>query len=87
VVPELCAAVAALARDQPAEAAGILEAALADLPRIGGSHAQREVFEDALIAAWIRSRQREKAAARLHLRLARRPSQRDREWLGQCLLQ
>ncbi|HXC89989.1 MAG TPA: hypothetical protein VNV18_07465 [Stellaceae bacterium] len=87
VAPELCAAVAALARDQPAEAAGILEAALADLPRIGGSHAQREVFEDALIAAWIRSRQREKAAARLHLRLARRPSQRDREWLGQCLLQ
>jgi tetratricopeptide (TPR) repeat protein len=84
VAPALCVAASALARDDAAEAARTLEAALADLPRIGGSHAQREVFEDSLIVACIRSGQAEKAAARLRARLARRPSRRDREWLGQC---
>ena len=29
----------------------------ARLPRIGGSHAQREVFEDSLIVAYLRSGQ------------------------------
>ena len=52
VAPALCAGAAALARGANAEAARLLEAALADLPRIGGSHAQREVFEDSLIFAY-----------------------------------
>ncbi len=84
VAPALCAAASALARDDPAEAARTLEAALADLPRIGGSHAQREVFEDSLIVAEISSGHLEKAAERLRARLARRPSHRDQEWLRQC---
>ena len=83
MAPALCAAVAALAHDNPGEAARTLEAALADLPRIGGSHAQREVFEDTLIVADIRSGQRDKALPLLRARLARRPSRRDREWLQQ----
>ena len=82
VVPSLCAACAALARDDPEEAARVLEAALPDLPRIGGSHAQRELFEDTLIVALMRSGRPDNAAAVLCARLARRPSQRDRQWLG-----
>jgi hypothetical protein len=87
VAPALCAAASALARDDPVAAAHTLEAALADLPRIGGSHAQREVFEDSLIVADIRSGHFEAAATRLRARLARRPSRRDQEWLRQCSLQ
>ena len=84
VAPALCAAAAALARDDPAEAAAVLEAALADLPRIGGSHAQREVFEDTLIVADLKSAKPESAAALLRARVARRPSTRDEDWLRRC---
>jgi hypothetical protein len=59
-------------------------AALADLPRIGGSHAQREVFEDSLIFAYLRSGQPGKAEPLLRSRLSRRPSARDEAWLAQC---
>ncbi len=62
----------------------MLEAAHADLPRIGGSHAQREVFEDSLIVAWLRSGQSARAAPLLQSRLARRPSARDEAWLAMC---
>jgi tetratricopeptide (TPR) repeat protein len=85
--PALCAAIAALARGEAWEAAQTLEGALADLPRIGGSHAQRELFEDTLIVAQLRSGQSDKAAALLRARLARRPSARDRAWLQTCTLQ
>ena len=62
MAPALCAGAAALALGDNARAATVLEAALADLPRIGGSHAQREVFEDSLIIAYLRSAQPNKAA-------------------------
>jgi hypothetical protein len=75
--PALCARAVALTRGEDAGAATVLEAALADLPRIGGSHAQREVFEDSLIIAYLRSGQPNKAAPPLRSRLARRPSARD----------
>jgi len=81
VAPALAAGAAALGRGDNAEAARVLEAALVDLPRIGGSHAQREVFEDSLIVAYLRSGQSTKAAALLHSRLGRRPSARDQAWL------
>ena len=84
VAPALCAGAAALARDDSLEAARVLEAALADLPRIGGSHAQREVFEDTLITAYLRSRQPAKAGLLRRTRLARRPSARDEAWLMRC---
>jgi hypothetical protein len=84
VAPALCAGAAALARGATAEAARLLEAALADLPRIGGSHAQREVFEDSLILAYLRSGQPAKAEPLLRLRLSRRPSARDEAWLAQA---
>jgi hypothetical protein len=82
VVAMLCRGVAAFARGDCREAARELETALPELPRIGGSHAQREVFEDTFIAACLRSGLEEKAAARLRARLARRPSARDARWLA-----
>src|SRR5215467_9034097 len=81
VAPALVAGAAALGRGDNAEAARVLEAALVDLPRIGGSHAQREVFEDSLIVAYLRSGQPIKAASLLSSRLDRRPSARDQFWL------
>jgi hypothetical protein len=57
---------------------------LADLPRIGGSHAQREIFEDTLIIAYLRSGQAAKAEPLLRSRLGRRSSARDQAWLAQC---
>jgi hypothetical protein len=51
VAPALCAGAAALGRGDDAEAPQSLEPALSDLARIGGSYAQREIFEDSLIVA------------------------------------
>jgi pentatricopeptide repeat protein len=52
------------------------------LVRIGGSHAQREVFEDTLLEAYLRAGQFDKAEAMLAERLERRTSARDTFWLG-----
>ena len=53
-----------------------------DVVRIGGSHAQRELREDMLIVACLRSGETGKARALIHRRLHRRPSARDRKWLA-----
>jgi hypothetical protein len=44
---------------------------------VGGSHAQREVFEDTLIHALVRAGRLDEAAARLRVRLDRRDSALD----------
>ncbi len=85
VVPELCAGAAAFAAGDYTAAVQRLGSALAELPRIGGSHAQREVFEDTYIAACLRAGERAKGVERLKLRLARRPSARDERWLAEAL--
>jgi hypothetical protein len=84
VAPNLCAGIAALGRGDTSEAAQILEQALADLARIGGSHAQREIVEDSLIIAHLHSGQSAKAVPLLRARLGRRPSARDDAWLAFC---
>ena len=84
VAPALCAGAASLGRGDYADAARVLEAALVELPRIGGSHAQREVFEDSLIVAYLRSAQSARASRLLRSRLDRRPSVRDEAWLALC---
>jgi tetratricopeptide (TPR) repeat protein len=81
IVAELCAGAAAFARGHYALAAEILGAALPQLAKVGGSHAQREVFEDTFIAAALRAGRYDTVGARLAERLARRPSARDRRWL------
>ena len=52
------------------------------LVRIGGSHAQREVFEDTMLEAYIRAEQFKKAEDMLRQRLGQRESVRDTFWLG-----
>lgn len=67
------------------EAVDLLEPAFRDLPRIGGSHAQREVFEDTLLEAYIRAGRFDGARDLLDQRLKRRTSARDMFWLGRAL--
>jgi tetratricopeptide (TPR) repeat protein len=82
VIAELCSGTAAFARCDYGMSADILGAALTELPRVGGSHAQRELFEDTYILACLKSGQYDRAGARLRMRLGRRPSARDRRWLA-----
>jgi hypothetical protein len=51
------------------------------LVRVGGSHAQRDVFEDTLLEAYLRSGRHEAAGRLFDERLGRRPSGRDRSRL------
>jgi hypothetical protein len=62
----------------------LLEPVCPQLVRIGGSHAQREVFEDTLLEAYLRAEQFDKAEVMLAERLARRASARDTFWLGRA---
>ena len=52
------------------------------LPRIGGSHGQREVFEDTILESYIRAGRFDRAQDLLTTRLKRRTSVRDELWLG-----
>jgi Tfp pilus assembly protein PilF len=81
VVP-LVQGIAAFAQGAYATSAQYLEPVCSQLVRIGGSHAQREVFEDTLLEAYLRAEQFDKAAAMLAERLARRSAPRDIFWLG-----
>jgi hypothetical protein len=82
VVPLLCRALAAFALGNAGKAADLLEIALPDVTRVAGSHAQREVFEDTLIAAWLSSGRSEAARRLLAERLARRPRKQDSRWMA-----
>lgn len=59
----------------------------AEVDRIGGSHAQRSVFEDTLLLAQLKAGELKAAHSLLDERLSRRPSVRDRQWraMGQGL--
>lgn len=76
--------IAAFAADDYAAAVQRLEPVFPQLARIGGSHAQREVFEDTLLEAYLRSEQYDKAEDMLRERLNRRSSVRDSFWLGRA---
>ena len=78
----LSRAACAFAAGDARTAAELLERALPDLARIGGSHAQRELIEDTFIVACLRADDGARAAPLLRARLARRPSARDRAWLA-----
>lgn len=76
----LCRGIAAFAAGDHESAARILEPLMPDLVRIGGSHAQRELWEDTFIVASLRAGQGHKAAGLISERLHRRPSRRDEAW-------
>ena len=77
---ELCRGVKAFAEGDHERAIRLMEPAMSDLARIGGSHAQRELWEDTLIVACLRSGHGDKAAGLIATRLERRPSKRDQVW-------
>jgi hypothetical protein len=80
VVPAICLAALAFADEDYAGCARILEPVAAEIVRIGGSGAQREVIEDTLVVALMRSGEVAKARTLLDRRLRRRPSPRDTRW-------
>ena len=67
------------------DAADNLDGLVDQLARIGGSHAQREVFEDTILESYIRSGRFDKAQDLLNTRLKRRTSVRDEVWLGRTM--
>ena len=74
VVVPLVEGLHAFARGDHASAADRIEPIDARIVEIGGSHAQRELFHDTLLAAALRAGREECATALLDRRLARRPS-------------
>lgn len=83
VVPAIGSAALAFANADYAECTRILEPLTRDFARVGGSGAQREILEDMLLLAMMRSGQSAKARDLLDRRLHRRPSQRDTRWSRQ----
>jgi len=77
VVPAICHAALAFAGEDYAACARLLEPVAGEAVRIGGSGAQRDMIEDMLLLAWIRSGAAAKARELLDRRLHRRPSPRD----------
>ena len=49
--------------------------------RIGGSHAQWEIFEETMILCYLETERYDDATRLVSRRLARRASPRDRRWL------
>ena len=80
VVPAICRALLAFADEDYGTCVQVLAPVLAEVVRIGGSHAQRELIEDTYIVALMRSGELPRARAVLDARLHRRPSLRDTRW-------
>jgi hypothetical protein len=80
VVPAVCSAALAFAREDYAACSRILAPVAAEVVRIGGSGAQRELLDDMLLISEMRGGDVAKARALLDRRLHRRPSARDMRW-------
>lgn len=84
VVAPLVGALRLLATGRPGEGADRLGALTLAARRLGGSDAQREVLEEARIAALLRAGRYDAARVLLDERLDRRPSPRDRRWRAEA---
>jgi hypothetical protein len=80
VVAPLAGALRLMADGRHGEAAAALAALAPQVPRLGGSDAQREVVEEARIAALLRADRWDEARVLLDERLDRRRSPRDEAW-------
>ena len=80
VVPAICRAARAYAEQDFGQCAEVLAPVASDVVRIGGSHAQREMIEDMLLIALMKSGEAAPARDLLDRRLHRRPSMRDQRW-------
>jgi tetratricopeptide (TPR) repeat protein len=72
----------AMIEGRPDDAIALLVSLHGDVPRLGGSDAQREVVEDTLIRALVAAEQFERAERLLRSRLSRRPHALDGQLLG-----
>ena len=79
---QLCTAIAAYAAGEHRSAAERLAAWLPQLPRLGGSHAQRDVFIDTHIAALLAQGGRGAALDAMQRRSQRRARHLDEAWLN-----
>lgn len=61
-----------------------LEPVAAEFHRIGGSHAQWELFEETMVACYLALERYDEAAGLVRRRLQRRASPRDRRWLDRA---
>jgi tetratricopeptide (TPR) repeat protein len=77
-------AIEAFSREDYAAAIDRLEPLTGELVRIGGSNAQRQVFEDTLLEAYLRAGRYEQAETVLRARLQRRPSAREERLLARA---
>ena len=80
VLPAICRAMMAFANGDYKACVAILEPVAAEVVRLGGSHAQREIIEDTLLVAFMKGGEPLKARELLDSRLHRRPSPRDTRW-------
>ena len=76
--------IGAFGRGEYAEAVRLMEPVYPQLTRVGGSHAQRLVFEDTLLEAYLRAEEFDKATGMLRDRLSRRESPRELYWLARA---
>jgi hypothetical protein len=72
----------AMVDGRPDDAVASIRPLLDDLPRLGGSDAQREVVEDTLLRAYIAAERGDEAEPLLRARLQRRPHALDRQLLA-----
>jgi tetratricopeptide (TPR) repeat protein len=86
VVLPLVQGIWAFAQEAYDESIRWIEPIADQIVRIGGSNAQREVFEDTLLEAYLRAGHHAQAETMLRQRLGRRPSARDLFWLGRAQL-
>jgi len=84
VVLPLVEAITAFASGDWARAIALLEPLEADFHRIGGSHAQWELFQETMVACYLRLGRSGDAAGLLQRRLGRRASPRDLAWLARA---
>ncbi|MEO6043636.1 MAG: tetratricopeptide repeat protein [Tepidiformaceae bacterium] len=82
MVVTLAEGIAAYGAGDYETAVTLLEPIAPEVIRIGGSHAQREVFEETLLDSYLRAGRFEQAQAMLKARLDRRPNPRDERWLA-----
>jgi hypothetical protein len=81
MLPRLGEAYISFAAKDWERAADQFEALAPEVIRLGGSHAQRDVFEETLIEANVRAGRLERARSMLEERLDRRPNGRDTRWM------
>jgi tetratricopeptide (TPR) repeat protein len=76
--------IAAFVSGDHAGALGHLEPVTAEVHRIGGSHAQWELFEETMVVCYLALERYDDAARLVRRRLQRRASPRDQRWLERC---